>query len=62
VVRSTASWVGDHSQTTLWQTQICAASSFAWSGAQTLIAQLTQGDARYIGRFSFFARLGSTWR
>jgi MFS family permease len=37
-----------------------AAVSFAWSGAQTLIAQLTDGDAGYIGRFSFFARLGST--
>ncbi|MGC2415848.1 MAG: MFS transporter [Stellaceae bacterium] len=37
-----------------------AAVSFAWSGAQTLIAQLAQGDAKYIGRFSFFARLGST--
>jgi len=37
-----------------------AAVSFAWSGAQTLIAQLAEGDAHYIGRFSFFARLGST--
>jgi MFS family permease len=37
-----------------------AAVSFAWSGAQTLIAQLAAGDAHYIGRFSFFARLGST--
>jgi MFS family permease len=37
-----------------------AAVSFAWSGAQTLIAQLAEGDARHIGRFSFFARLGST--
>jgi MFS family permease len=37
-----------------------AAVSFAWSGAQTLIAQLAEGDARYLGRFSFFARLGST--
>ena len=37
-----------------------AAISFAWSGAQTLVAQLAEGDARYIGRFSFFARLGST--
>ena len=37
-----------------------AAISFAWSGAQTLIAQLAEGDAKYIGRFSFFARLGST--
>jgi MFS family permease len=37
-----------------------ATVSFAWSGAQTLIAQLTEGDARYLGRFTFFARLGST--
>lgn len=37
-----------------------AAVSFAWSGAETLIAQLAQGDARYIGKFSFFARFGST--
>jgi MFS family permease len=37
-----------------------AAVSFAWSGAQTLIAQLAEGDAKYIGRFTFFARLGST--
>jgi MFS family permease len=37
-----------------------AAVSFAWSGAQTLIAQLTEGDAKYIGKFSFYARLGST--
>src|SRR5215472_7166828 len=37
-----------------------AAVSFAWSGVQTLIAQLAEGDARYIGKFSFFARLGST--
>jgi MFS family permease len=37
-----------------------AAVSFAWSGAQTLIAQLAEGDAGYIGKFSFFARLGSS--
>jgi MFS family permease len=37
-----------------------AAVSFAWSGAQTLIAQLAEGDAKSIGKFSFFARLGST--
>jgi MFS family permease len=37
-----------------------AAVSFAWSGAQTLSAQLAEGDARYLGRFTFFARLGST--
>jgi MFS family permease len=37
-----------------------AAVSFAWSGAQTLIAQLAEGDPRDIGRFTFFARLGST--
>src|SRR5215813_3894961 len=37
-----------------------AAVSFAWSGAQTLIAQLAEGDAGSIGKFSFFARFGST--
>src|SRR5438128_4693744 len=31
------------------------ALSFGWSGSQTLIAQLTDGDAEYIGRFNFFA-------
>ncbi|HYM71925.1 MAG TPA: MFS transporter [Stellaceae bacterium] len=36
------------------------ALSFAWSGAQTLIAQLADGEAEYIGRFSFFARIGTT--
>ena len=35
------------------------ALSFAWSGSQTLIAQLAEGDAGYIGRFSFFARIGT---
>src|ERR1700676_1528417 len=38
-----------------------AAVSFAWSGAQTLIAQLAEGDAGYIGRFSFFARIGTSF-
>src|SRR6266436_6141789 len=37
-----------------------AALSFAWSGSQTLIAQLADGEAEYIGRFSFFARIGTT--
>src|SRR4051812_17178269 len=37
-----------------------AVVSFAWSGAQTLIAQVAKGEARELGRFSFFARLGST--
>ncbi len=37
-----------------------AAVSFGWSGAQTLIAQLAKGEAHYLGRFTFFARLGST--
>src|ERR1700745_3212875 len=37
-----------------------AALNFAWSGSQTLIAQLADGEAEYIGRFSFFARIGST--
>ena len=35
------------------------ALSFAWSGSQTLIAQLAEGEADYIGRFSFFARIGT---
>lgn len=35
------------------------ALSFAWSGSQTLSAQVAEGDAGYIGRFSFFARIGS---
>ena len=37
-----------------------AALNFAWSGSQTLIAQLAEGEADYIGRFSFFARFGTT--
>ena len=37
-----------------------AALNFAWSGAQTLIAQLAEGEAEYIGRFSFYARIGTT--
>jgi MFS family permease len=36
------------------------ALSFGWSGSQTLIAQLTDGDAEHIGRCNFFARLGTT--
>src|SRR3974390_3631599 len=36
-----------------------AALNFAWSGSQTLIAQLADGEAEYIGRFSFFTRIGS---
>ncbi|HZK91339.1 MAG TPA: MFS transporter [Stellaceae bacterium] len=36
------------------------ALSFAWSGAQTLIAQLAEGEAEYIGRFSAYARIGTT--
>ncbi|HXP04029.1 MAG TPA: MFS transporter [Stellaceae bacterium] len=37
-----------------------AAVSFAWSGAQTLIAQIAEGDPRHLGKFTFCARLGST--
>ena len=37
-----------------------AALQFAWSGSQPLIAQLAEGEAEYIGRFSFFARIGTT--
>lgn len=36
------------------------ALSFGWSGSQTLIAQLTDGDTERIGRFNFFARIGTT--
>jgi MFS family permease len=42
------------------QTLNGGALQFAWSGSQTLIAQLSEGEAEYIGRFSFFARIGST--
>src|SRR5262249_27345014 len=38
----------------------CAPVNFSWSGSQTLIAQLAEGEAEYIGRFSFFARFGTT--
>jgi MFS family permease len=43
----------------LLQTLNGGALQFAWSGSQTLIAQLSEGEAEYIGRFSFFARIGS---
>jgi len=36
------------------------ALSFGWSGSQTLIAQITGGDAGHLGRFNFFARIGTT--
>lgn len=36
------------------------ALQFAWSGSQTLIAQLAEGEVEYLGRFSFFARFGTT--
>ena len=36
------------------------ALQFAWSGSQTLIAQFAEGEAEYLGRFSFFARIGTT--
>ncbi len=36
------------------------AVSMTWLGAQTLIAQIGHGEAEYIGRFSFFARIGTT--
>src|ERR1700687_904935 len=36
------------------------ALSFARSGSQTLIAQLAEGDAEHLGRFNFFARIGTT--
>ena len=36
------------------------AISLGWSGAQTLIARVAYGNAEYIGRFSTFARIGTT--
>ena len=36
------------------------AVSFGWAGGQTLIAQITGGDAEFIGRFSFASRIGTT--
>ena len=36
------------------------ALQFAWSGSQILVAQLAEGEAEYLGRFSFFARIGTT--
>jgi MFS family permease len=37
------------------------ALQFAWSGSQTLIAQLAEGEAEALGRFSFYARFGTTF-
>jgi MFS family permease len=42
------------------QIVVSGAVSFGWSGGQTLIAQITGGDAEYIGRFSFASRVGTT--
>lgn len=42
------------------QILVGGAVSFAWAGAQTLIAQISKGDAEYIGRFSFASRIGTT--
>ena len=36
------------------------AISIGWSGAQTMIARVADGDAEFIGRFSTFARIGTT--
>lgn len=36
------------------------AISIGWTGAQTLIARVADGDAEFIGRFSTFARIGTT--
>ena len=44
----------------LLQIIVGGAVSFAWAGAQTLIAQIGHGDAGYIGRFSFASRIGTT--
>jgi MFS family permease len=36
------------------------AISMGWTGGQTLIARISEGDAEYIGRFSSVARIGTT--
>ncbi len=36
------------------------AISMCWTGGQTLIARISEGDAEYIGRFSSVARIGTT--
>src|SRR5215831_19495785 len=36
------------------------ALQFAWSGSLIVIAQWAEGEAVYLGRFSFFARIGTT--
>ncbi len=41
------------------QMLVGGAVSFGWAGGQTLIAQITRGDAEYIGRFSFASRIGT---
>ena len=42
------------------QVLVGGAVSFGWAGGQTLIAQITKGDAEYIGLFSFASRVGTT--
>jgi MFS family permease len=44
----------------LLQIIVGGAVSFAWAGGQTLIAQISHGDAGPIGIFSFASRLGTT--
>lgn len=41
------------------QAIVGGAVSLAWAGALTISAQVFKGDAEYLGRFSFFARIGT---
>ena len=41
------------------QTLIGFGSNMAWIGAQTIIAQVTNGDPGKIGQFTFFSRIGN---
>lgn len=41
------------------QTLIGFGSNMAWIGAQTIIAQVTDGDPGKIGQFTFFSRIGN---
>jgi len=42
------------------QMTVGGAISIVWAGALTLSAQVSKGDAEFLGRFSFYARIGTS--
>ena len=44
----------------LMQMTVGGAISIVWAGALTLSAQVSKGDAEFLGRFSFYARIGTS--